>query len=140
MEKFPDEEFDVNDHRYILDEIYAVTVGSDMMDTYYGLLECGKREFPQYDKYLSDTSFHEIKFYIFSEGWFLDREAHEGFQIAGCVLAGRHVSLDDEFVENGKTITHELVHILYPGLWDSGAFLELHAACWRDVWYRDVDE
>jgi len=138
--KFPDAEFDVTQHRYVMDEVRPVQVGRDMLDTFYGLLECGKREFPQHNHMIGEISFHQIKFFVYKEGWFLDRSSHDGYQFAGVVLAGRYVGIEVGFVEDGKVITHELVHVLYPTFNHQGAFREIHAKCWRDVWYRDVDE
>lgn len=132
--------WDPFDHRFVIDDVVKIRAGDGMLETYYGLLECGQREFPQYDKYVGGVSFHQLKWYAYTEGWLLDRASNEGFRFSGAVFGGRHVMIDRGFVDRGKTITHELVHILYPSLFHKSPFYEIHKACWRDVWYRGVDE
>jgi hypothetical protein len=137
---WPEADWDVTKHRYILDNLEPVTVDPDMLETFYGLQECGMRKFPEYNDYLGEVSFHEVKFYVFTEGWFLSREVHKGFQIAGLVLGGRNVFIEWGFVESGETITHELIHVLWPGFSHDEQFWNLHRECWREVWYRGTDE
>jgi hypothetical protein len=127
-------------NRYILDEVSPVTVGADMLETYYGLLECGKRKFPELNDKIGNTNFHEIRWFTFSEGWYLNKSTHKGYQIAGLVLAGHWIGIEESHVSQGKTITHELYHVLYPGFGHPKWFWDLHNACWQEVWYRGVDQ
>ncbi len=134
------EAWDPYDHRFIIEEVDTILAGSGMMETYYALLECGKNQFPEYDEHIGETSFYQIKWYVFTEGWLLDKSTHKGHQFSGAVFGGRHLMLDREYTGEGKTITHELVHILYPSLFHKPPFYKIHNKCWRDVWYRGTDE
>ncbi len=135
---FPDDDEleDVSKHRYILDNLDPIKVDSDMLETFIGLQECAMRNFPEYDEFRGSVSFSELKWYVFSEGWFLNPNSHKGYQIKGVVLAGRHVGIEINFISNGETITHELVHVLYPTFQHEEEFWNIHNKCWREVWYR----
>ena len=135
-----DPDYDASKNRYILDEVAPVLVDSDMLDTYYGLLECGKRKFPELNDKLGDVSFHEVKWFTFKEGWYLSKNSHKGYQMAGLVLAGHWVGIVETHASQGKTICHELYHVLYPGFGHPPWFWNLLNGCWQEVWYRSVDQ
>jgi hypothetical protein len=141
-DNFTNDDWDEDLYEYhIKGPVYALA-DRTMLGTFEATRECVLNEFPEVvdEGWYYPTSFFEIKWIVFEEGWFLNESTHQGIQIAGVVWAGHIIGLDDEFVDDGETIVHEIIHVFVPGLGHNELYVQILRKCKPIVWPEELPQ
>ena len=134
--EYPDEDIDSELYEYWIKSPRWAIGDQNLYMTFEDTRQCVLENFPEVveDGVYRATLFNDIKWLVFEEGWFLNEVTHSGIQIAGVVWAGHIIGLDDEFLEDGETIVHEMVHVFVPAYGHNDDYVEILRHCKPIVW------
>ncbi len=131
-----DEDWDAELYEYWIKDPQWAIGDASLYATFEATRSCVLENFPQVveDGVYVPTLFFEVMWLVYEEGWFLNEVTHRGVQIAGVVWAGHIIGLDDEMVEDGETIVHEIIHVFVPSLGHSDLYMDMLKMCKPIVW------